>query len=147
MIPEKVGYKKVLSYIGYWIISLTWGGIMTGIGLIVSIVLLLTGHKPRKFGPNIYFVVGDQWGGLELGGFFLVSHYSSIDTIYHEAGHGIQNLIWGPLMPFVISIPSAIRYWYREYLIRSGKKKTSELPPYDSIWFEGQATRWGKKFY
>ena len=136
--------KKVLSYIVYWVISLTWGSVMTVIGLLTAIVLLVTGHKPHRFGPNIYFVVGDSWGGLELGAFFLVSKYHSIDTLYHEAGHGLQNLIWGPLMPFVISIPSAIRYWYRRYLLDKG---VNNLPDYDSIWFEGQATRWGKKLY
>ena len=44
-------------------------------------------------------------------------------------------------MPFVICIPSAARYWYREYLWHFNKEKYRKLPPYDSIWFEGQATK------
>ena len=40
-----------------------------------------------------------------------------------------------------------IRYWYRELIVRSGKKKYSELPDYDSIWFEGWATRLGEKHF
>lgn len=49
-------------------------------------------------------------------------------------------------MPFVISIPSAIRYWYREILSRVDFQKYKQLPDYDAIWFEGQATRWGSDF-
>jgi fatty acid desaturase len=33
----------------------------------------------------------------------------------HEYGHGIQHLWWGPLFPFVIGLPSAARYWIREF--------------------------------
>lgn len=40
-----------------------------------------------------------------------------------------------------------IRYWYRELIIRSGKKKYSDLPDYDAIWFEGWATRLGEKHF
>jgi hypothetical protein len=139
--------KRALSYIGFWLISLTWGGIMTWIGAIVALVLLITGHKPHRCGPNIYFVVGRSWGGVELGAFFLVCENSSKHTALHECGHGIQNCIWGPLMPFVVCIPSATRYWYREYLTRVKGVKPWMLPEYDSIWFEGQATRWGEKVY
>jgi hypothetical protein len=49
-------------------------------------------------------------------------------------------------MPFVVCIPSASRYWYREYLVRSGKKKYSELPDYDAVWFESQASVIGSEF-
>ena len=55
--------------------------------------------------------------------------------------------MWGILMPFVISIPSAIRYWYREIIYRTNRTKYSKLPPYDSIWFEGQATSLGINYY
>jgi hypothetical protein len=47
-------------------------------------------------------------------------------------------------MLFVVSLPSLIRYHYRNYLIKSGKKKESDLPPYGDIWFEKQATELGK---
>jgi hypothetical protein len=49
-------------------------------------------------------------------------------------------------MPF-ISIASAIRYWYREYLTRVKGMKYSELPDYDDIWFEGTATYLGKHYH
>ena len=49
-------------------------------------------------------------------------------------------------MPFVISIPSAIRYHHRKQIRKKDPEKAKELPDYDSIWFEGQATEWGKKY-
>lgn len=44
-------------------------------------------------------------------------------------------------MPFVVCIPSAARYWYREYIYRTNYEKYRQLPPYDAAWFEGQATK------
>jgi hypothetical protein len=43
----------------------------------------------------------------------------------------------------VISLPSFLRYWYRRIIVKINKNK--KLPPYDSIWFEGQATRLGNE--
>ena len=130
----------------FYFLSFTWGLPMTLIGCIVAVVLLAIGHKPQKWGYCYYFEVGRGWGGLELGPIFLVSKTAIDKTKSHELGHGFQNCIWGVLFPFVIAIPSAIRYWYRKWLVKSGRKKASELPDYDSIWFEGQATSLGKEF-
>ena len=47
----------------------------------------------------------------------------------HEFGHSFQNAILGPFMIFLVSIPSAIRYWYQT--IRESKGKTNK--PYDSF--------------
>ena len=44
----------------------------------------------------------------------------------------------------IISLASAARYWYREYLI--GKNPYVDLPLYDDIWFEGTATYLGQHF-
>lgn len=131
----------------FYFLSLTWGCIMTTIGAIVALALIVTKHKPKKWGYCWYFEVGkNNWGGMELGPFFLCNKNPSEYIKNHEAGHGHQNCIFGPLMPFVICIPSAIRYWWREILVRSEKKKRSELPPYSSIWFEYQADNFGLKF-
>lgn len=135
--------KKVL----FWALSLTWGFPLTLFGAISALCLLITGHKPKRFYHYVYFEVGENWGGLEAGPFFFTNKNSSLHLKQHEAGHGIQNIIFGPFMIFVVTIPSGIRYWYREYLIRSGKKTYEQLPPYDSIWFEGWATRLGEKYY
>ena len=137
--------KLILKRILFYIISFTWGGIMTTIGLIVLLVTLPFG----KFGiyhGRIYKRIGKNWGGVELGCFFLCDNSADEYILAHESGHGLQNCLWGPLMPFVICIPSAIRYWYREYLWRFNRTKYALLPDYDAIWFEGQATKWGKKY-
>ena len=137
----KLIFKRTLFYI----ISFTWGGIMTTIGLVVLLVTLPFG----KFGVyhgRIYKRIGKNWGGLELGCFFLCNNSADEYVLAHESGHGLQNCLWGPLMPFVICIPSAIRYWYREFIWHFNKEKFNKLPEYDAIWFEGQATKWGKKY-
>lgn len=68
--------------------------------------------------------------------------------IPHEYGHSIQVMIWGPLWLFVVAIPSVIRFWYREWYYKHKYFTTRKsLPPYDSIWFEGQATRWGNRAF
>ena len=110
--------KKTLSYFVYWLIQCTWGCIMTLIGAIAALGLIITGHKPKLLGPTVYFEVGHNWGGLELGGFFLCDKESPMSTKYHEAGHSLQNLVLGPLMPFLVCIPSATRYWLREFKTR-----------------------------
>ena len=131
----------------FWLASWTWGIILTLVGAVCALALLITGHRPKIFHGFVYFEVGSGWGGFEAGPFFFVNKNPARRTMQHEAGHGIQNIIFGPLMPFVVSIPSAVRYWYRLYLVRSGKKKSYELPPYDSMWFEGWATSLGEKYF
>ncbi len=138
---------KTLKIVIFYILSFTWGLPMTLIGAIAALFLLCAGYKPKRFHHFIYFEVGENWGGFECGCFFIVNKNPTLHIKQHEAGHGIQNIIFGWLMPFVVSIPSLIRYWYREFLIRSGKKFYWELPDYDSIWFEGQATRFGEKYF
>lgn len=114
--------KKKFLYIGYWILQCTWGIIMTLIGAIAALILLITKHKPQTIGPNIYFTVGHNWGGVNFGPFFFCCEEAKDSTKHHECGHGLQNIIWGPLMPFIISIPSAVRYWLR--LVPSRIKKS-----------------------
>ena len=107
---------------GYWLVSLTWGGVMTLLGAVIALGMLLSGHAPKKLGPNVYFEAGIGWGGMEYGAFFFVSKDASGRTRLHEAGHGIQNLVLGPLMPFLVCIPSALRYWMRNCKTLAGKR-------------------------
>lgn len=46
----------------------------------------------------------------------------------------------------VIGIPSFIHSQYRTWVYNHNVEKLWKLPSYDSIWFEGQATRWGEKY-
>lgn len=119
--------------------------VMTLCGGVVALALLVTGHKPKRFHYLIYFEVGSGWGGFELGAFFVVNKNPSLHILQHESGHGLQNIMLGVFMPFIVSIPSCIRYWWREYKMRKGLGNT--LPPYDRIWFEGWATRLGEKHF
>ena len=110
---------KVLLYILYWIGQCTWGCIMTSIGLITVGILWILGYKPHTFGPNIYVCVPGDWGGYNLGPIFIrggqengtpeTDEYYAKDVPMHEAGHGLQNLIFGPLFPLLIAIPSPWR--------------------------------------
>lgn len=124
----------------FYLLSFTWGLSLNIAGCLVALVMIIAGHKPHKWGYCYYFEVGENWGGLEFGIFFLVNKKPSNHIRNHELGHAIQNCYWGFLMPFVINIPSAIRYWYRIIRTRLGYLNTTK---YDDIWFERSATRRG----
>ncbi len=127
----------------FYILSFTWGLPMNLIGIAVAVYLLLTGHHAKRWNYCFYFEVGEGWGGTELGVFFLVNKNPSAHIKDHEHGHGIQNCYFGPLMLPIISIPSFLRYWYRE--LRYHRRGKNPPVAYDSIWFEGSATRLGRE--
>jgi hypothetical protein len=104
---------KTLKTIVFWLLSLTWGIVSTLPGLLVGLTMLIIGKKPHKIGPCIYFYIGKNWGGFSMGPIFICCENCSEHTLLHEAGHAIQNIIWGPLALFIISIPSVTRYWLR----------------------------------
>ena len=114
---------------------------MTLIGLFAAaFCLAFLKGKPHKNGYSFIIEVGGNWGGVNLGVVSLCGGYTTkcIDygwfeeTRRHEAGHGLQNLIFGPLFPFIVSVPSAIRYWLSHF----GKLKSG----YYDVWFESTAT-------
>ena len=152
--------KKVLFSIMFWVVSLTWGIIMTSIGLIATGSLNLVKLIAKLFkkdlkikthinGCSLITEVGGNWGGVELGAVALCGNYSESNKYWfehtrrHEFGHAVQHLLFGPLFIFVVAIPSATRYWYQRIMQGKGKHFASDW--YDSIWFEGGATRWGTK--
>ena len=149
MTTAQTKQQKLLTKIEFYVLSWTWGIIMSLVGAVVVGAILLYGvctkknYKLQRCGWCYYIAIGQSnWGGLELGMFFLVQSRESIPTMWHEHGHAIQNCFWGVLFPFVIAIPSAIRYWYRE--LRYYKKGLVPTTRYDSVWFEGEATTLGK---
>ena len=130
----------------YYILQFTWGLLTNLVGLFVFIplavfCLVFKKEKVKKFHNNFYIRIGKRWGGFSLGVFIVLGKDQPESSKYHESGHSLQNIVWGPLFPFVIGIPSATRWCYR-YL--TPKKKH---PDYYSIWFEGQATEWGLKYF
>ena len=123
----------------FYLLSFTWGILMTSVGLIVATSLLAVGIKPKKWGWCYHFEVGKNWGGLSLGFIILTgSKSATVHTKCHEHGHSLQNCYFGPAMIF-ISLWSAGRYWL--HVIRRVIGATN--PPYDSIWFEWQASLLG----
>ena len=129
--------KKFLFYF----LNFSWGIIMNIIGAITALVMVCTGHRPQRHAGSIYFIHGKNWGGVSLGCFFICSEDSSEHTKDHEFGHALQNAIYGPLFPFLVAIPSATRYHYRNWCVKHEKKLNTK---YDDIWFEGQASKWGE---
>ena len=92
-----------------------WSFPLTLFGLIASLVLIICGKKPKKWGPAIRHEFGNNWGGIEFGGcFFATDKTPDYSTMCHEVGHLLQQAYFGPISPFIISFPSASRYWLRE---------------------------------
>lgn len=116
----------------------TRGWALSAIGCVVYAVLKICGCKPKDFYGVPYFEIGEGWGGMELGWFFICSKGSGELLKMHEVGHGIQNATIGGLTMMFFSICSALRYWKREIFGYS--------TPYDSWWFEGNATALGMEF-
>ncbi|MCR5089719.1 MAG: hypothetical protein K6C08_09425 [Oscillospiraceae bacterium] len=112
-------------------------------GALVAVLLLISGHRPERFGNCINFTVGRNWGGGSAGVFMFTCQKASRRLKEHEHGHSIQNCFYGPLMPFV-NLQSSIRYLYRFVIQKLFPQK--KLPPYDSAWFEGEATALGRTF-
>ena len=84
----KLIFKRILFYI----ISFTWGGLMSIVGLLVLLLTLPFG----KFGVyhgRLYKRIGKNWGGVELGCFFLCDETAGEHTLAHECGHGLQNCL------------------------------------------------------
>lgn len=117
----------------------TKGWALSLVGLIVYGVLRLFRQKPKDYkGICPYFEIGKNWGGLEMGWFFICSKNCGDSTKRHEVGHSVENAAIGGLTMLCLSIGSAARYWWRRIF---GAKT-----PYDSWWFEGQATQLGNHY-
>jgi hypothetical protein len=129
----------------FYFLTFTWGLPFTLLGLIAALFLGIRGYKPQKHGYCYYFEVGENWGGINLGLFFIVNKGSHAAIRNHEHGHAVQNCYLGPLMLIIVALPSLIRSRYRVYLTEKKGVPPSTLPPYDSIWFEGQATHLGEE--
>ena len=111
----------------FYILSFTWGIVMSLLGSFMILALLIIGKKPKLFHGRVYIEVGKDWGGCEMGCFFICDDTPTLSLKQHECGHGIQNILFGSLTPFLVSIPSAIRYQLRE------RKSYKSMCIYDAI--------------
>ena len=135
----------------YYILNYTWGLLTTLLGWIaygfVSVFMSKKILDKGKFGHAHYIMIGKGWGGFSLGTVFFIAsemgEYWTLHTKQHELGHTYQNAICGIFMPFLITIPSVIRYWYQTARAYRGKQNK----PYEAIWFERLATEIGERVY
>ncbi len=128
----------------YLILTYTWGLPMALTGLFTGAVLMIMGNRPVKYGWNICFEFEKISWGVSFGNVFISPKHNSEELKMHEHGHGIQNIYLGFFMPLVVSLPSAVRFWFREIREKKFRKKLKK--EYDSIWFERSASISGKKF-
>lgn len=129
--------KMKINKRSYYILNLTWGIVMTVLGAIALLILYALNYEVKKYKTTWYVVVPGKWGGIALGMFFVVCEESE-GLLNHEYGHTIQNAVYGVGMIF-IGLASLIRATVRTVLLNNGKK----LSPYESVWYERQATEWG----
>ena len=129
----------------YYILMCTWNFIYLMASLIVSLVLLIFGYKPKKTPIGWKFEIKNSWGGFELGISFVRDKTSYAALDWHEMGHSFQMCLFGPFFIFIIGLPSAIRYWYR--YLRYERKGKNPPTKYDDIWFEGSATEIGRELF
>jgi hypothetical protein len=135
----------------FWLLSLTWGLLATLAGAALALGCLAKGLRPRRFHGNIYFDNVRPRGSNNLGPFFFLAENAMAFTPYHEAGHGLQNILYGPLFFFVVGIPSEL--WYHRFIrehaaqIAAGWSDNERRVAYDRHPVERQASRWGAKAY
>lgn len=134
-------YTNILNKEPFEILKMQYknGFILSSIGNVVYFILCLLGYQQKIFYDICpYFEIGKGWGGLSLGWFFICCKDSSESLKCHEVGHTLQNANLGGWNMLALSLGSVARYWYREIF--------GATTPYDSWWFEGQATELGTKY-
>lgn len=142
--PDGVKKAAHISDREFYLRSFTWGLPCNIGGSAVALALLAAGRKPHKYGKCIQFDVGNLWGGGSLGIFMFTGKNVPERIKAHEHGHSIQNCYYGPFMPLLVNVPSSSRFWYRKAAEKlcPGRK----LPPYDSAWFEAEASALGREY-
>lgn len=128
----------------YYLLLLTWGCVESLMGLSVALVMILSGHKPKKAHRGFYFTCGRSWGGFSLSFVSVIEKDGSEGWnrlgIAHECGHSYQVALLGIFWFALVGIPSQMR-WIRDRILYKANK---DRPDYDLIWFEGEATDSGK---
>lgn len=129
----------------FYLLSYTWGAPITVIGCIYALFFVLTKHEPKRFGYCCYFESKRLKGAFNVGTYIFTPPKPTTDLLSHEHGHALQNCLYGMFMPFLVAIPSCLRYHYRRFMRKCLHKKPKTT--YDSIWFENEATIIGNTLY
>lgn len=156
-IVNNLGKFIAVHPILFYILSFTWGILMTLIGYLVLLCLLPFGKlkkydHQKKYHEYLILQLNTNKGyGFSIGNVIFISKDSFMDSesyysmVDHEIGHTIHNCIFGPFVIFLVYIPSMIRFHMRRrYFKKHGKHPKSN---YDEIWFEGTATQIGTYYY
>lgn len=139
----------------YWVLQWTWGLVANICGAIFLGFLAAIGKisKVKRIeGTGVLMVrlKGDKGWGLSLGMFaFVSSDFTGV--VVHEAGHSIQNIIFGPLFLVVVGIPSITRaaLFNSKWAFDNSSSwlyKWLRLDDYYAIWFESQANEFGAAY-
>ena len=143
---------KTVSTTSFWALSCTWGALTTAVGGVKALIYMKNGFEPKFFNGYIYFENVREQGSDNFGPFIFLGENAEYYTIYHEAGHGLQNILMGPLHVAVVGISSEI--WYRKFIkeyaaeLASGTWDPDERrKAYDRNPIERWATSWGAKAY
>lgn len=126
----------------YYLLHFTWGIVMTVIaglvaGILAFVNLFTKNMTFKKYHGVLEIRLLKRWGGCNLGLIYLRDTTSLESVSKHELGHSFQ--VWlGIFLPFVVAIPSSIRWWIRRLQPNKYHK------PYDSAWFEDSATKCGE---
>jgi hypothetical protein len=136
----------------FWLLSLTWGLPATLAGAVCALAQLAKGRKAKLLYGNLYFENVRPRGSNNLGPFFFLGENAMAFTKYHEMGHGLQNILLGPLYPLVVGVPSEI--WYCHFNKKYARELAGGVWPdaerraaYDKMPIEGWASRWGETVY
>ncbi|MBR6594522.1 MAG: hypothetical protein IKK83_05015 [Clostridia bacterium] len=127
----------------FYFLSFTVGLPTTLGGCILALIMLITGHKPERFCRAVCFRTNGN-SGMSLGVFIFVGKRCREELLIHEFGHSVQNCLYGPLMPFVVNIPSFTRFHYRRFKTKFLHKRL--LTGYEDIWFEAEASALGRDY-
>lgn len=128
----------------YYLLHFTWGIIMAIIaglvaGILAFVNLFTKNMTFRPYHGVLEIRLFKNWGGCDLGLVYLRDTTSLESVSEHELGHSFQ--VWlGIFFPFIVAIPSAIRWWIRRL------QPNKEHKPYDGAWFEDAASQCGKWF-
>ena len=130
----------------FYLLSFTWGLLWTLIGLLTALVVIIIFRKDvyvRRYKGRIRIHLWRDCGfGISMGVVVITAGRLILSKVVkHELGHTIQAARFGLLFIPLIAIPSGIRYQYRT------RTKRPLTVPYNAIWFEGQATRLGDKYF
>lgn len=141
--------KKIIKNTLFTLVTITWGLPLVVIGVFYLLYSIIFRRiiKVRYINGRFALTTLDDIGGVSFGLFYFVGDFDSLDIHYHEIGHTVQNLLWGPLFIFVIGLPSIVRAGFWDKMQDRHYKKYNRYKGYDDIWYEGQATRWGKKYF